>query len=199
MRLIIATANKGKLKEIKKILKGIKIPIVCLAQLDKKFPIKENGKTFLENAVKKTLPVSKYYSNDLVAGEDSGLEVNYLTGDPGIYSKRFSGKNSNDLKNNKKVLKLLEDVPKKGRRCAFRCVLVLMRNGKVIKSFQGRLPGYVNDKMLGKNGFGYDPIVYLPKYKKTVAQLPLTVKNSISHRAQAFCKLRTYLSVKEIH
>ena len=199
MRLIIATANKGKLKEIKKILKGIKIPIICLAQLDKKFHIKENGKTFLENAIKKTAPVSKHYGKDLVVGEDSGLEVNYLTGDPGIYSKRFSGKNSTDLKNNRKVLKLLEGVPKNGRRCAFRCVLVLMHKGKVIKSFQGRLSGYVNDRIIGKNGFGYDPVVYLPKYKKTVAQLPLTVKNSLSHRAQAFCKLRTYLTLKEIH
>ena len=74
-----------------------------------------------------------------------------------------------------------------------------MRNGKVIKKFQGRLPGYVNDQIIGKNGFGYDPIVYLPKYEKTVAQLPLTIKNSISHRAQAFCKLSTYLRSKEIH
>ena len=199
MRLIIATANKGKLKEIKKILKSVKLPIVCLAGLDKKFHIKENGKTFLENAIKKTRPVSKYYSDDLVVGEDSGLEIDHLNGAPGIYSKRFSGKNSNDLKNNKKVLKLLKGLPKSKRRCSFRCTLVLMRDGKIIKKITGRLSGYVNDQIVGKNGFGYDPIVYLPKYNKTVAQLPLTVKNSISHRAQAFCKLSTYLGVKETH
>ena len=194
MHLIIATKNKGKLKEIKKILKHPRLEIISLADLPHKFFLKETGKTFLENALCKAIPVSKFYKDDLVAGEDSGLEVEYLGGLPGIFSKRYSGKNSTDLKNNKKLLRALSGVEKNKRKAHFHCVIALCKNGKLIKSFEGQLKGVINDKMQGNNGFGYDPVFYLNHYKKTVAQLPAKVKNRISHRAKAFRKLDKYLA-----
>jgi XTP/dITP diphosphohydrolase len=199
MRLIIATENENKLREIKHLLKGIKISVISLAQLDRKFHIKENGKTFFENAIKKTLPVSLAYKDDLVAGEDSGLEVNFLKGAPGVYSKRYSGKNWTYEKNNLKTLRELQDVTREKRKANFHCCLVLFKAGKLIKRIDGRLNGYISCEPKGEQGFGYDPIFYLPKYSKTVAQLPLNVKNKISHRARAFNKLKTYLKHLSAH
>lgn len=198
MRLIVATRNKSKLREIRKILKDIDLPIVCLVQLDKKFRIVENGKTFQANAAKKALPVSKVYPQDYVLGEDSGLEVDYLGGGPGIYSKRYSGKNATYLSNNRKLLKALEDVPLVKRGANFHCCLVVALAGKAIKVFDGRLKGRISQESLGKHGFGYDPVLYLPKHKKTVAQLGSQIKNKISHRAQAFNKLKDYLTLRLI-
>ncbi|MFH1504846.1 MAG: RdgB/HAM1 family non-canonical purine NTP pyrophosphatase [Candidatus Omnitrophota bacterium] len=193
MRLIIATRNKGKLREIREILKGVGLPIVCLEELDKKFRIVENAKTFLGNAEKKALPVSKVYKDDYVLGEDSGLEVEYLNGKPGVYSKRYSGKTATYRSNNLKLLKKLERVPVSERKASFICCLVLAKGAKVIKAFEGRLKGGIAEEAKGKNGFGYDPVLYLPEYKKTAAQIPLSLKNKISHRAKAFGKLKKYL------
>ena len=198
MRLIVATRNNSKLKEIRKILKGINLPIVSLADLDKKFRIVEDGKTFQENAKKKAIPVSKVYKDDLSLGEDSGIEVDYLDGGPGIYSKRYAGKSGNPLKNNRKLLKELAGVATKNRGANFHCCLVLAKQGRVVKVFDGKLKGRVNQEQIGSNGFGYDPVLYLSKYKKTVAQLPLSVKNKISHRAQAFRKLKKHLKTFDI-
>ena len=182
MRLIVATKNKDKFKEIKGILRGLGVSIVSLNELEKKFHIVENGKTFQENAFKKALPVSRHYKDNYVLGEDSGLEVNYLNGAPGIYAKRYSGQKATYKSNNKKLLKNLKGVPAKKRGAAFRCCLVLACNGKLVKVFEGRLQGRVSDKARGDNGFGYDPVFYLSCYKKTVAQLPLSTKNKIRDR-----------------
>ena len=194
MRLIVATGNKGKLKEIRRILKGTKLKIVPMDALNKKFHIKENGTTFLSNAKKKTLPVSKYYSDDLVVGEDSGLEVKYLKFAPGVRSKRYSGKGATDLKNNHKLLDALSKCKGRDRAARYRCCLVLAKGGKVVKVFNGILNGRIYDKMCGSNGFGYDPLFFVSKYGKTVAQLPLKIKNQISHRGQAFLRLKKYLT-----
>ncbi|MCK5393436.1 MAG: non-canonical purine NTP pyrophosphatase, partial [Candidatus Omnitrophica bacterium] len=152
MRLIIATSNQGKLKEIRRILEGINIPIISLNELDKKFRIIENGKTFLDNAVKKALPVSSVYTDDYVVSEDSGLCVDFLNNAPGIFSKRYSGKNATDLKNNLKLLKELKDIPAKKRIAYYSCSLVLFRGGELIKSFEGELKGIIDGKMAGENG-----------------------------------------------
>jgi len=198
MRLIVATQNKSKLREIRHILKGVKLPVISQDDLDREFHFKENGKTFFENAIKKTLPISKSYKDDLVVGEDSGLEVNYLGGAPGVYSKRYSGKNWTYEKNNQKILKKLEGITRNKRRANFHCCLVLFKNGKLIKKIDGRLNGYISNEPAGSQGFGYDPIFYLPKYKKTVAQLLAGVKNRISHRAKAFKILKKYIQNKII-
>lgn len=193
MRLIIATANKDKLKEIKAILKGVKLPVICLADLSQKFHIKENGKTFLENAIKKTKPISLAYPSDCVVGEDSGLEIHYLGGRPGVYSKRYSGKNWTYGKNNLKILRELKGVKWQKRKAHFTATLAFMQAGALVKKIEGKLNGYISYECKGKRGFGYDPILYIPKYHKTVAQLPAATKNRISHRAVAFQQLKTYL------
>jgi XTP/dITP diphosphohydrolase len=192
-RLIIATSNQGKLREIKELLKGINFPIISLVDLDRVFNIKEDGNVFLENAIKKTIPISAVYPDDLIVGEDSGLEVEALGGAPGVYSKRFSGKGATDFKNNQKLLKALEGLPSKKRKAKYQCWMVLAKNTRIIKIFNGQLPGVIDFTMKGENGFGYDPLFYLPKYKKTAAQLPLVEKNKISHRGKAFSKLKKYL------
>ena len=192
MRLVIATRNKGKLREIKDILKELDSKILSLADLEEKFRIVENGLTFLENASKKALVVSKVYTDDYILGEDSGLEVVCLDGAPGVYSKRYAGKDATDVKNNNKLLKTLKGIPPKRRRAKYRCCLVLAKCGKVIEVFEGRLGGRISASPKGRGGFGYDPVFYLPAYKKTVAQLPLGQKNKISHRAKAFRKLKKF-------
>jgi len=190
MRLIIATTNKGKLKEIRHILRGVRLPMVCLADLKKKFNIKEDGQTFLENAIKKALPVSRMFPDDLVAGEDSGLQVEALAGEPGVRSRRFSGSSATDEKNNRKLLKILGGLPAKERKCRYQCWLVLFKNTRLLKICNGSLGGRIAYHAAGKNGFGYDPVFFLPQYKKTVAQLSLRKKNAVSHRARAFNHLR---------
>ncbi|MCM8831413.1 MAG: RdgB/HAM1 family non-canonical purine NTP pyrophosphatase [Candidatus Omnitrophica bacterium] len=194
MQLIIATKNLKKFEEIKQILSHIKIPIISLNDIAEKFNLKENGKTFFENAFKKALPISKAYPNDLVVGEDSGLVIDCLGGKPGIYSKRYSGRSYSYYKNNIKILKELKNVEYKKRRAYFICMVVLLKNGKLLKKYEGRLYGYIAKEAKGNFGFGYDPIFYLPKYKKTVAQLLPKEKNKISHRAKAFLKLKNYLN-----
>jgi XTP/dITP diphosphohydrolase len=193
MRLVIATKNESKFKEIKKILKGLNLTIVSLNQLDKKIKIKEDGISFFENALKKAMAVSEIYKDDYVVGEDSGLEIGYLKGAPGIFSKRYSGKKSTPYKNNLKVLNQLRGVDRKKRKASFKCCLVLVKNCKLIKKFEGKLAGFINEEIRGRKGFGYDPVFYLTEYKKTVAELSRAEKNKISHRAKAFGKLKRYL------
>jgi XTP/dITP diphosphohydrolase len=193
MRLIIATRNKGKFREIKKILGGLSIKIISLNELNNRIKIKEDGRSFFENAFKKAEAVSRKYPFDYVVGEDSGLEVKYLGNRPGIQSRRYSGKNSTDLKNNLKLLKELEGIKKKERIARFSCVIALVKGSRLVKRFEGKLSGFINDKIVGRRGFGYDPIFYLPRYKKTIAQMPLKEKNKISHRAKAFTKLKKFL------
>jgi XTP/dITP diphosphohydrolase len=198
MRLIVATSNKNKLKEIRQILSGLNLPIVCLADLRKKVRIVENAKTFAGNAAKKALPVSKLYPKDLVLGEDSGLAVDYLKGAPGVRSKRYASASGDQERNNVKLLKALAAVPASKRRCRFYCVLTVAQNGTLLQSFEGVLSGEVAGEPAGGNGFGYDPVFYLPQYKKTVAQLPLSLKNRISHRAKAFRQLKKYLTSRKL-
>jgi len=194
MRLIIATSNKGKFREIKKILTGLKIKIISLNNLGKNIKIVEDGNSFYENAVRKAMAVSKKYPFDLVAADDSGLEVEYLGGKPGIFSKRYSGKRATDFKNNQKLLKKLKGVKKPARKAKFHCAIALARNKMIINTFEGEITGYISDRPSGHGGFGYDPVFYLPYYKKTMAQIPLKKKNKISHRAKAFRKLKIYLA-----
>lgn len=193
MRLIVATKNRDKMKEIKNILSDVSLQIVSLLDLGEKFEIVEDGKTFYANAKKKSLPVSKKYKNDYVVGEDSGLCVQHLKGAPGIYSKRYSGNGATDLKNNLKLLEQLKKVPSKNRVAKFVCSLVLSKGGKEIARFQGELKGLVHNKLEGKNGFGYDSLFFLPEYNKTTAQLTPKQKNEISHRYRAFIKLKKFL------
>ena len=170
------------MREIKKILRGMKIKVISLADLDRTFSIKETGRTFGANAYKKAKVVSRYYPGDLVAGEDSGLEVFSLDNRPG------------DEKNNLKLLKELGNHNKKSRGAQYTCAIAAVKNGKLLFEGEGNLRGIICDTPRGRGGFGYDPVFYLARYKKTVAQLPLREKNKISHRARGFKKFKKFLA-----
>lgn len=192
-RLIIASKNQDKVREIKMLLRGLPLQISSLLDFKKKPKIIEDGKDFYENARKKAKITSSFYRT-LSLGEDSGLEVMALGNKPGVYSRRFAGKNASYHKNNLRLLKFLEGLPLKERRAKFCTWVVLAKKGRVIKAFKGELKGFIWMKEAGKKGFGYDPVFYLPRFKKTVAQLSLKQKNMISHRAKACLKLKKFLA-----
>lgn len=154
--------------------------------------IVEDGKTFFENALKKAKTVSEF-TGEAALADDSGLEIDSLQGRPGIYSARYSGPDATDEKNNDKVLSELKDVPGENRTAAFRCVLVLHIPGSDYRTFEGTWKGRVGFKPRGAMGFGYDPIFIDTALGKTAAELPPEIKNRVSHRAQAFRKLKDSL------
>ncbi|RKY35320.1 MAG: non-canonical purine NTP pyrophosphatase, RdgB/HAM1 family [Candidatus Omnitrophota bacterium] len=190
--LIVATANKKKFKEIKAILGDLPLQIKSLLDFKKKPKIIEEGKTFLENAEKKAEITSSFY-NCLSLGEDSGLEVEALKGRPGVFSSRFAGKNATDRENIEKLLTELKGLPKYKRKAKFISQVVLACKGKILASFKGSLTGFITFQPQGRFGFGYDPVFFLPEYKKTTAQLKPSLKNKISHRYKALSKLKKFL------
>ena len=190
--MIIATGNKDKFKEIKSILKGLKAQLYSLADFNRAPKVIEDGSSFLENAAKKASVVSRFFKGYAVA-DDSGLEVDFLGGRPGIYSARFAGKQADYSANNRKLLRMLKGVPFPKRKAKFVCCVCFAYKGRVLKHFYGYLRGYIIEKEKGRNGFGYDPLFYLPAHKKTLAQMPARLKNSLSHRHQAFVKFEKYL------
>jgi len=149
----------------------------------------EDGSTFLENALKKARMVSEH-TGEWVIADDSGLEVDYLNGRPGVHSSRYSGPDATDDENNRKLLEALKTVPPEKRGAAFRCVLVLYKPDGTYRSFDGELRGAIARTAAGSEGFGYDPVFYVAEYGKTVAELSPDIKNRISHRARAFNKLK---------
>ena len=192
-KLIIATSNRHKVEEIRYVLRDLDLKIYSLLDFKKKILIKENGKTFCANAKIKAVLVSKVFMSYLVVGEDSGLCVDVLDGRPAVRSARFAGSNKDDNANNFKLMSLVRGYSLKQRRAKFVTCLALAEKGRVVSFFEGKLEGFILTKPRGKNGFGYDPLFYLPVYKKTLAQLSFKEKNKISHRYQAFRKLRRFL------
>ena len=154
--------------------------------------IMEEGESFFENALKKARTVSEWTGETTIA-DDSGLEVDALKGAPGIYSARYAGAGATDEANIVKLLKDLNGISAQERTGAFRCVLVLYHPGGHFQSFEGQWQGRIAEEPVGNGGFGYDPVFMVPDLSKTAAQLPPDLKNALSHRAQAFRKLKTFL------
>jgi len=192
-KLVVATQNKKKLEEIKEILKNFDLKISSLADYSKPPRIIENGKTFKENAVKKALKIAKF-TGELTLGEDSGLCVRALDGAPGVHSARYSGRDKNDDKNNRKLLKALEGLTIKKRSAYYACAVALANKNGLIKVVEGRCRGRIAFIPQGSFGFGYDPLFIIPKYKKTFAQLGGAVKHKMSHRFLALVKTRKILA-----
>ncbi len=189
MKLIVATKNKKKLKEIKIILSGLRLQISSLADCGKKIKIVENGRTFKENAVKKAVKAAAA-SGKLTLGEDSGLCVDALKGAPGVYSSRFSGRNKSDAQNNLKLLKLLKKLPLHKRKAHYTCAVALADKDGLLGTVEGKCFGKISLVAKGKNGFGYDPLFLIPKYNKTFGQLSERIKHRMSHRYHALKKAR---------
>jgi XTP/dITP diphosphohydrolase len=154
--------------------------------------VEEDGTSFLENALKKARTAAKF-TGEIALADDSGLEVAALNGAPGIYSSRYAGNGADDAQNNRKLLDDLRGIPSAERGAAFRCVLVLCWPDGRYRAFEGGWAGRITEAPKGEGGFGYDPVFFLPECGVTVAELSPDVKNRISHRAQAFAKLKTWL------
>jgi len=189
IELVIASRNQKKIKEIKEILKGLRLKISSLCDYHQAPYITENGKTFKQNAIKKAIRIARF-TKRLTLGEDSGLEVTALGGKPGIYSSRFSGKDKNDLKNNLKLLKLLGNVSLTKRKARYVCSVALADKNGLLSVVRGTCSGLIGFKMRGSYGFGYDPLFIIPKYRKTFAQLGPRIKHRMSHRFYALSKAR---------
>ncbi len=188
--IVLATGNKGKLKEFKELIysEGIKnVNLFSLEDFDNIPDIKEDGNTFKDNAYKKAAAI---FNNTklLTIADDSGLEVDYLDGAPGVYSARFAGEPKSDENNNEKLLGLLQKIPFDKRTARFKCAISIIDTNNNSYFVEGSCEGYISKEPRGNNGFGYDPLFYLPQHKKTMAQLSAEEKNKISHRAQAFEK-----------
>jgi len=194
LELVIATTNQGKLKEIREILKGLGVKVKSLADFPSCPDVIEDGKTFRENALKKAREVAAHTGRFTLA-DDSGLMVDALDGAPGIYSARFAGKDADDLKNNKKLLKMLKDTPDKERGAKFVCLLALVSPDGVEKVLKGVVKGRITHGMRGTRGFGYDPLFYYTPARMTFAEMGPEEKNKVSHRARALAKLKEYLAV----
>jgi XTP/dITP diphosphohydrolase len=192
MDLIIASNNPGKIKEIKHLLKGLKIRISSLLDHPDAPDIRETGKTFKENAVKKAVAVSRRF-NKLTLADDSGLEVRYLKGTPGIRSSRFVRPPVTTKKLCTKLLKKLKGVPMKARSARFVCVAAVAKPDGRISVAQGTVRGKIALEMRGDHGFGYDPVFIPYGFKDTFGELPPAQKNSLSHRGRALRKLKIIL------
>jgi XTP/dITP diphosphohydrolase len=189
IQLVVATRNKKKLAEIKEILKGINLELLSLDAYNNAPQVLENGKTFQENAVKKAVKLARF-TGKLCLGEDSGLCVDALDGAPGIYSARFSGNEKSDIKNNLKLLKLLKQLPLAKRKAHYVCAVALADKNGLLGVVEGSCSGLIALKPCGSAGFGYDPLFYIPKYKKTFGQLGEKIKHKMSHRYHALKKAR---------
>ncbi|MFH1837125.1 MAG: RdgB/HAM1 family non-canonical purine NTP pyrophosphatase [Candidatus Omnitrophota bacterium] len=192
--ILIATHNQKKRKELNALLKRFSgIKVLILDDLEVSTPvIVEDGKTFRQNAVKKAVITSKFFKG-LVLADDSGIEVEALHGKPGVRSARFARVNATDKENNKKLLKLMEKVPGKGRKGRFVCHIALALKGELLESFEGIVKGTILSASRGDNGFGYDPIFVPDGYEKSFAEMAVSYKNRISHRALALKKLKDTL------
>jgi XTP/dITP diphosphohydrolase len=191
--LLLATSNRGKIREIRESLRDLPLTIRGLEETLPGLRYRERGRSFFENARAKSLYYSRKWKG-LTLAEDSGLEIDSLGGAPGVFSARFSRPRPTDGKNNRKVLRLLRDVPARDRGARFVCVMVLARDGRVIKEIRGEVRGRIGREPRGNNGFGYDPLFYYPRLRKTFAELPRGVKNEISHRGRALGKLKAFLA-----
>lgn len=184
MELVVATRNAGKLREIVALLDGSGVTVRGLGDFPDLPEVEEDGATFAENARKKGETIARL-TGRLTLADDSGLEVEALGGAPGVHSARYAGVQGDDGGNNRKLLKALDGVPREERSAAFVCAIALSAPDGSSRLFFGRLPGLILTELRGAGGFGYDPLFLVPEYGKTLAELPLEIKNRISHRGQA--------------
>lgn len=195
--LLVATGNRGKLREFEHLLAGVVERIRSLTDFPDIGAAIEDGETFEENAVKKARHAALASGLPAIA-DDSGLVVDALGGRPGVYSARFAGEGAGDAANNDRLLAELAELGSEQRSAAFRSVIALCMPNGDCRTFAGEVRGLILAAPAGEGGFGYDPLFLVPEYGKTMAELPLTVKNRISHRGKAFALLKEYLASGEV-
>lgn len=201
-RIVFATGNEGKMKEIRMILSDLGLPVVSMKEAGIHADIVEDGKSFEENADIKATAVQKL-CGDIVLADDSGLEIDYLGGEPGIYSARYMGEDTSYRIKNANLIERLHGVPNEKRTARFVCAIsAALPDGRVLRT-RGTIEGIIGYEERGENGFGYDPIFYLPEYHCSTAELDPDTKNKLSHRGKALEamkeKLRSVLEGEAFH
>ncbi len=191
-RIVFATGNEGKMKEIRDILADMDAEIVSMKQAGISVDVEENGTTFEENAVIKAKAIAAF-SDDIVLADDSGLEVDYLNKEPGIYSARYMGEDTPYSVKNQAILDRMEGVPKEKRSARFVCAIAAVLPNKEAIVVRETIEGYIGYEVAGCNGFGYDPIFYVDEYGCSTAELSEEEKNLISHRGKALRVMREKL------
>jgi XTP/dITP diphosphohydrolase len=186
--LLIATKNKGKVREITDLLKDCDIRVLSLADFPNAPDVVEDALTFRANALKKAVEMA-LFTGKLTMGEDSGLEVDALNGRPGVHSARYSGEGATDEKNNAKLLVELTGVPLERRVARYRSAIVLADKTGILEIVEDSCEGLIATEPRGTNGFGYDPLFYIPQHQKTFGELPLDVKQGMSHRGKALRRI----------
>ena len=195
-KIIFATGNENKMKEIRMILADLGMPILSMKEAGSDVEVVEDGTTFEENALIKATEIAKYAENSIVLADDSGLEIDYLNKEPGIYSARYAGENTSyDIKNNL-LLQRMEGVPSEQRTARFVCAIAAAFPDGRTEVVRGTIEGIIGYEIAGEHGFGYDPIFYLPEYGCTTAELTPEKKNELSHRGVALRKMREIMEKK---
>lgn len=195
-RIIFATGNENKMKEIRMILKDLGLEILSMKEAGADVEIIEDGMSFEENAEIKARSVARVLTNDIVLADDSGLEIDYLDKAPGIYSARFAGEDTSyDIKN-RILLDRLEGVPDEERTARFVCAVAAVFPDGTVSVVRKTIEGRIAEEAAGENGFGYDPIFYVPDYGCTTAEMKPEQKNELSHRGKALRAMREILKEK---
>ena len=195
-RIVFATGNENKMKEIRMILEDLWMEILSMKEAGVDVDIVEDGASFEENAEIKARAVARVLTNDIVLADDSGLEIDYLDKAPGIYSARFAGEDTSyDIKNNI-LLDRMEGVPDEERTARFVCAVAAVFPDGTVDAVRETIEGRVAYEPAGDNGFGYDPIFYVPEYGCTTAQMSPEQKNELSHRGKALRSMRAILKEK---
>lgn len=191
-RIIFATTNKDKVREVKMMLKGFDVELCTMKEAGVDVDIVEDGTTFEENAIIKAKTIMEI-TGEIALADDSGLEVDYMDGAPGIYSARFLGEDTSyDIKNNY-IIDKLKDAKGSERSARFVCAMAAAFPNGDIETCRGTIEGVIAYEQKGTNGFGYDPIVYVPEYEMTTGEMTPELKNSISHRGKALEQMKEVL------
>lgn len=191
-KIIFATGNQDKMREIREILADMDVEVVSMKEAGIHADIVEDGTTFEENAVIKAKTICKM-TGEITLADDSGLEIDYLNKEPGIYSARYMGEDTSYHIKNANLIQRLEGVPDEKRTARFVCAVAAAFPDGTIKTVRGTMEGLIGYEEKGENGFGYDPIFYLPEYGCTSAELSMEEKNKISHRGKALQAIRSEL------
>ena len=200
-KIIFATGNEGKMKEVRMILEDLGLPVLSLKDAGITADVEENGTTFEENAQIKAKAICDL-TGEIVLADDSGLEIDYLNGEPGIYSARYMGEETSYHIKNVNLIERLAGVPDEKRTARFVCCVAAAFPDRKTEVVRGTIEGRIGYKEEGKNGFGYDPIFYVPEYGCTTASMSSETKNAISHRGKALQLIKpvigAYLETKGI-
>ncbi len=191
-QIVLATRNQGKIRELQALMRDFDIDVISVADIPDAPEVEENGRTFLDNSLKKAREIAMA-TGIMALADDSGLVVDALDGAPGVYSARFAGEDATDEKNNRKLLTEMKEVPDEKRTARFKCVMVLYHPSGQWISAEGSCEGIISREPAGSQGFGYDPVFFVPEIGRSMAELSSEEKNAISHRGNALKRLREKL------